>query len=156
MSASVSTCPQCRQTVQANWRLCPHCGYALTARVPAVPANSPVDRRRYRRRQVAGSNEMLSMFVGCVGAYGLLLGLLPALARSGLGYIFLAGAVLTAVLTVIFDLRSGYMLGRSLLRLGLIAAITLGLMVGVFWYFNSFAYQPFTIGLIPTPSPLVR
>ncbi len=154
MSASISTCPQCRQTVQPGWRLCPHCGCALTGGVSTAPANPSVDRR-YRRRQVAGSNEMLSMFVGCIGAYGLLLGLLPALAQSGLGYICLAGAGLAAVFIVIFDMRSGYTLARSLLRLGLIAAVTLGLMVGVFWYFGSLAHQPFTFGVVPTPSPSV-
>ncbi len=162
------TCPYCRTPLQlrangSTWSLvlAQQIGKAVGQEVrQALRAESQTRsqdqaNRRYRRRQIAGANEVLGMFVGCVGAYGLLMGLLPAVAQSGLGYILLAGAGVAAVLSVIFDLRLGYTPARSLLRLGFIAIVVLGLMVGLFWYLGNLAHQPFTFGAIPTPSPRV-
>ena len=74
---------------------------------------------------------------------GLILGFSPTLAASALGLVLLAGAAFGAVLTLVFDVKSGWSLTRSLIVLALTAALAFGGSFGIVWYFtNVLAHDP--------------
>lgn len=85
------------------------------------------------------SRSSMGMFVSCIGATALLLGVVPPLLFGPIGLLLIGGAVLSAILTVVIDLRYGASAQRSLLGVLIVGAITFGLVYGVFWYFSSFA-----------------
>jgi rRNA maturation protein Nop10 len=110
--------------------------------------------QRARRAAVSGSNECRGMFIGCLGAYGLILGFSQGLAASALGLVLLAGAALSAVLTLVFDVKSGWSLTRSLILLLLTAALALGGPFGIVWYFtNVLAHDPNLLRFPAPPTP---
>jgi rRNA maturation protein Nop10 len=110
--------------------------------------------QRAHRVAVSGSNECRGMFIGCLGAYGLILGFSPTLAASALGLVLLAGAAFGAVLTLVFDVKSGWSMTRSLIVLALTAALAFGGSFGIVWYFtNVLAHDPNLLRFPTPPTP---
>lgn len=83
------------------------------------------------------SREALGMFISCVGIIALLAGLFPKLLIGMLGLILVAGAAISAILTVVLDIRFGKSLKKSLLGVLLVGAIVFGLIYGLIWYLMS-------------------
>jgi hypothetical protein len=109
---------------------------------------------RRRRALVRDYNEYLGYFVGCLAGYGILLGFLPSLATGYIGLMLLAGAVLMAIITVALDCKAGQSLAASLLRVGVVGGLVLGLEYAIIWYFTvhlaSQGSALFQFGPVPT------
>ena len=93
---------------------------------------------------------MTNLFLGCVGAYLMLVAFLPTLAPTMIGSAVLGGAGLGLVLTVWLDLVRGRGFGRSLADL-LSRAVLLGLgLYALLWILQNwvltwFEYFPYNI-----------
>jgi hypothetical protein len=136
---------QVRQEVRQEYR-----------RAQAEDRQAKAEARR-RRALAQDYNEYLGYFVGCLAGYGILFGFLPSLATGYIGLMLLAGAVLMAIITVILDCKAGQNLAGSLLRVGIVGALVLGLEYGIIWYFTvhlaSQGSSLFQFGPMPTRTP---
>jgi hypothetical protein len=69
----------------------------------------------------------------------------------------LAGAVLMAIITVAIDCKAGQSLVGSLLRVGVVGGLVLGLEYAIIWYFTvhlaSQGSALFQFGPMPTRTP---
>lgn len=92
--------------------------------------------RRQRKSSRRATNEFLGIIVSCIGAYAMLLGLLPQLASGTLGLFLLGVALFVGVLHVILGPRQGKSMGRALLEVLFVAAVTFALIYGCMWYFT--------------------
>jgi hypothetical protein len=112
---------------------------------------------RRRRALAQDYNDYLRYFVGCISAYGMLLGFLPSLAMGYIGLLLLAGSVLMAILTVAIDYKAGHSLAGSLVRVVVVGGLVLGLEYGIIWYFTvhlaSQGSSLFQFGPMPTRTP---
>jgi hypothetical protein len=112
---------------------------------------------RRRRALAEDYNDYLRYFVGCISAYGFLLGFLPLIATGYLGLMLLAGSVLMAIITVATDCKAGRSLAGSLLRVVVVGGLVLGLEYAIIWYFMghlaSQGSSLFQFGPMPTRTP---
>lgn len=111
--------------------------------------------RRQHRSSRRTANDFLGIIVSCIGAYAMLLGLLPTLANGTLGLFLLGGALLGGVLHVALGPRQGKTVVRALIEVLIVGGGTFALIYGCMWYFNVYlASQPglFNLGA-PTSTP---
>ena len=83
------------------------------------------------------SRQAMGMFILCVGIIALLAGLMPKLLTGAVGLILLVGAIVSAVLTVVLDMRFGGSPKKSLFGVLVVGVITFGLVYGPIWYLMS-------------------
>ena len=81
----------------------------------------------------------MGLFIGCVGSIALLMGLSLKIVIGPLGAVLAIGALVSALLVVIVDVRYGAGLQRSLLGVLIVGVLSFGLIFGVMWYFMSLA-----------------
>jgi len=84
------------------------------------------------------SREIAGLLVTCAGILAVLIGLLPQLVTSPVGYVLLAGMLLSGLLLVISMLRDRLGLARALLATTLIAGVSFGVIYGVMWFFMDY------------------
>lgn len=83
------------------------------------------------------SREALGMFISCVGIIALLAGLFPKLLTGTLGLVLVAGAAISAILTVVLDMQAGSSLKKSLLGILIVGIFAFGAIYGLIWYLMS-------------------
>jgi hypothetical protein len=124
---------------------CPACGHMLRLqRVPAggnmtTPENAPgahpppappADRWLLWQHQqrVNAARYRLGLFLGCLAGYSLILALAPGPAQGPLGWLFLVGAGVSALLTLAGSRRAGRGALARLTLLLVLAAVLVGLL----------------------------
>ncbi len=83
--------------------------------------------------------EILSIFIPCVGAIAMLSAFVPGLLNSVLGLVLAGGVLISVVLMIIGDMRSGRNVAKSLTGLLLIGVLTYVMVAAPIWYFSSLA-----------------
>lgn len=97
---------------------------------------------------------MLQLFVSCVGAFGMLLGLVPVVAAGPLGQLLLGGAVLASCLQLFVTARAGRSVVQAIVGLLIFGVLAFGLTYGCVWYFTVYlASQPNIMPFSTTPKP---
>ena len=100
------------------------------------------NRRQRDRINASGSNDGMSLFLGCIGIVAMFQGLsrfMPGMADlvSGEWSLFLILGVVAGILfKLLFDLRLGYSLSRSLLHTVAAGVAMYAVMYGMFWYLD--------------------
>lgn len=172
-------CPSCGDKYHAPKNFCDKCGQQLASTnlsthqmhddYLAASFETALDRtserRRRRRETVNESNDSLQMYLGAVGVIAMIHGLslmmgsgtILKVLEGPFGWLMLAGLFFGALFKVIFDVRLGYSVTRSLIETVVIGAVAYVLVVGVFWYINENLIksgQPlFNFPILPTPTP---
>ncbi len=85
--------------------------------------------------------DILAVFVPCVGAIAMLSNLVPNILNGIVGLVLLGGIVISVVLILIGDLRTGRNPARSLLGLALIGLVTFLGVSAPLWYLSSMAHS---------------
>ncbi|HVF98707.1 MAG TPA: hypothetical protein VND68_02605 [Chloroflexia bacterium] len=150
----MSYCDNCGQPCGSAKNYCRGCGQPLaptsyTGYVEVANLSEGVatgielarGRRRRRKSTVNASNESLELYLNLVMIIALIQGVaymggssILSLLNGNLGLVLYGGVFLGAVFKMIFDVRLGYSLGRSLLEVVLIGVFAYGCVFGVFWW----------------------
>jgi hypothetical protein len=104
--------------------------------------------RRKRQASRRATNEFLGIVISCVGAYAMLIGISPALASGTLGLFLLGGALLGGGLHIVLGPLQGKSIGRALLEVLAVGAVSFALVYGCMWYF--------TVYLASRPGPIIN
>jgi hypothetical protein len=89
-----------------------------------------------KTRQLQSSiRDMLGGYVGCIGAFAMLLGIVPTVAAGGIGKMLLVSVALFGLMAMILMMKSGKNPISALMLVLLVGGGTFALMYGVMWYF---------------------
>ncbi|MEO5952346.1 MAG: hypothetical protein ABIQ44_07765, partial [Chloroflexia bacterium] len=119
---------------------------------------------RRKRSDARDSNDSLQMYVGCIAIiaaiHGLSLIVGPSIGMLLTGWpllLLIGGVCVGALFKVLFDLRYGYSLTRSLTEVIVFGVVVYALMYGVLWYFSANVLKPgqplFNFKALPTATP---
>ncbi|HET6312655.1 MAG TPA: hypothetical protein VFH60_02380 [Chloroflexia bacterium] len=150
----MSYCDNCGQARGAAKNYCRGCGEPLnltsyTGYVEIANLSEGVAtgietahrRMRWRKSTAEASNESLELYLKLVVIIALFHGVaymggssILSLLNGNLGLVLYGGVFLGAVFKMIFDVRLGYSLGRSLFEVLLIGVFAYGCVFGIFWW----------------------
>lgn len=147
-------CENCGKHLKSPRNYCRSCGqpldpahyagYVEVANLSeAVATGVETAHRRIRRRDstIEASNDSLELYLKFVMIIALFHGLAYMMGgptmkilNGNLGLVLYGGIAVGALFKMLFDVRLGYSLGRSLLEVVLIGVVAYGLVFGVFWW----------------------
>ena len=169
-------CINCGQRYERPTRFCGKCGLnvqeasgtfasdTIDASTRDLAYERSYHHLRRKRSDARDSNDSLQMYVGCIAIiaaiHGLSLIIGPSIGMLLTGWplvILISGIGAGALFKVLFDLRYGYSLTRSLIEVVVYGVIVYALMYGVLWYFSTNVIKPgqplFNFKALPTATP---